>query len=74
MVLVAYLLAPTGQRHSVHKNECENHVKFFALYIVTNIIVEVVKYTFIYRYTYNIITVNIANNTFSVLASIFILY
>jgi hypothetical protein len=43
-VLVAHLLAPAGQSHSVPKNEHDDQVYFFAQYIVTNITVEVVKY------------------------------
>jgi hypothetical protein len=37
-VLVAHLLV--SAIHSLHKNECEDHVYFFAQYIVTAIIVE----------------------------------
>jgi hypothetical protein len=52
--LVAHLLPHAGQHHSVHKNECEDHVYFLTQYIVTNIIVEIVNYNFfciIVRYT-----------------------
>jgi hypothetical protein len=42
-VLVEHLLPLAGQRHSEHKNECEGLVTFIAQYVVTNIIVEVVK-------------------------------
>jgi hypothetical protein len=37
-VAVAYLLAPTGQSHSVHRNQCDDQVYFFAQYIITTII------------------------------------
>jgi hypothetical protein len=43
-VLLAHLLAPAGQRHSVHKNEYEDHIFFFTRDIATDIIVEVVEY------------------------------
>jgi hypothetical protein len=69
---VTHVLAPAGQRHSVHNNEWEDHVYSFDHYIVINIIVEAVKYNFfiIIRYKYHVIIVNIANNIFSMLASI----
>jgi hypothetical protein len=59
-MLVAHLLAPTGQRYSVHKNECNDNVYFVAQYIVTSTIAEVIKYSF--YISLHIITVTIMNN------------
>jgi hypothetical protein len=44
-VLLAHLLAAVGDRHLVHKNECEGHAYFFAQRIVMKIIIKVAKYT-----------------------------
>jgi hypothetical protein len=48
-MLVAHLLGPTAQYHSVQKNECENHVGlyFFIRYIITNVISEIVENNFV---------------------------
>jgi hypothetical protein len=47
-MLVAHLLGPTAQHHSVHKNECDDYVGlyFFVRYIITNVISEIVKNNF----------------------------
>jgi hypothetical protein len=74
-LLQAHLLAPTGQRHSVHKNEWEDHGWFFVQYIATNIIVKVVKYNFyvsLLDIRYHFLVANIANNIYSMLACILI--
>jgi hypothetical protein len=42
-VMLTHLPATAGQRHSAHKNECEDCIYFFAKYIVTNIIIAVIN-------------------------------
>jgi hypothetical protein len=44
--VVAHLLPPAAQHHSLQKNECEDHLDFFTQYIATHIIVELVKYVY----------------------------
>jgi hypothetical protein len=66
-VLVAHLLAAAGQRHSLHKNGYDDRVYFFAQYILTNVIVEVGRYTTL------LLSVGTAN-IFSMIVSILFLY